>query len=183
MSHPFWHSAFTYHFPTGSSWFNIHTTYFLDIAGVKQSYRLFHNGQLYRPHRLFRNPVSAALLKHLGGGVPFASFREWTKEQVQNRLDHIDDIKRVEILQQFCRMKDANGNPVRIEEVVIELILRHTPLNFTVRGTLSPRAPQSGSAPSPKSGTRISRARTPMNSDPIDGLRTRKEPRYLTPLL
>ena len=69
---------------------------------------------------IMSNPVSSFILNALGAQPPLAPFRDWTFKQVQDRLDHIDDAKRDDMLQHFCRMKNANGESVKIEEIVIE---------------------------------------------------------------
>lgn len=69
---------------------------------------------------IIQNVVISTLLKILGAAPPLLPFRTWTFQQVKDRLDHIDEVKREDMLQHFCRMKDGNGDPVKIEEVVIE---------------------------------------------------------------
>lgn len=73
-------------------------------------------GQLW----IMSNAVSATIINLLGAAPPLAPFRDWTFKQVQERLDYIDEVKREDMLQHFCRMKRADGSPVRAEEVVIE---------------------------------------------------------------
>lgn len=69
---------------------------------------------------ILNNAAAAKLLDILGGAPPLLPFRNRTFKQVQDRLDHVDEVKREDMLQHSCRMKDAKGNPVKVEEVVIE---------------------------------------------------------------
>jgi hypothetical protein len=73
-------------------------------------------GQLW----IMNNALSSAVLNLLGTAPPLLPFRNWTFQRVQERLDHLDEVKREDMLQHFCRMKDTNGHPVKIEEIVIE---------------------------------------------------------------
>jgi hypothetical protein len=69
---------------------------------------------------ILNNAVSTVTLKFLNASPPLTTFRDWTFKQVQDRLDHINESKREDMLQHFCRMKDADGNSVKVEEIAIE---------------------------------------------------------------
>ncbi|PSN73007.1 cytochrome P450 [Corynespora cassiicola Philippines] len=69
---------------------------------------------------VLNNTVLAFLLSLIGIAPPLQSFQDWVVQQVQNRLDNIDSVKREDMLQHFCRMKGKDGNPVKLGEILIE---------------------------------------------------------------
>ncbi|KAH7067216.1 cytochrome P450 [Paraphoma chrysanthemicola] len=96
-----------------------------DVNGLRKNiftvFKILSNmgyfpGQMW----LIQNPLTDAILKLLGIEPPMVDFQQWTLKQVQQRLDHIDEVDREDMLQHFCRMENANKEPVRLGEVVIE---------------------------------------------------------------
>lgn len=69
---------------------------------------------------ILTNPMSGAIFKLLGMEEPMNAFRTWTIGRVKDRLDDLENVKRDDMLQHFCKMRDTKGNPVGVMDIVVE---------------------------------------------------------------
>lgn len=91
-----------------------------DVGGVQKIifsiFRLLANlGHSPGQAMLVDNPIT-----RLFGQNPFDDFSKMVKQRVQIRLDNLESVKRDDMLGHFCRMKDINGQPANLSEIVVE---------------------------------------------------------------
>ncbi|KAH7070390.1 cytochrome P450 [Paraphoma chrysanthemicola] len=66
---------------------------------------------------LFKSRFTRALLPE-----PFGELRIWSERKINHRLEHLQDVKRDDMLGHFCRMKTIDGNPVPVDDILIEAV-------------------------------------------------------------